>query len=662
MVSEKRQGYGATIRRGFQVAKSDIFVVLDGDGQYPAEKIEEIVDYLIKNGLDFISCSRFPLQDKKSLPFVRCLGNKLFNIATNILFGLKIRDSQSGMWVFKKSVLNKIKLESDDMPLSEEIKIRVSKNKELRFEEYPIPYYERIGESKLFPLKHGIINLLYLLKLRCELWRRNFNLKDSMFYCGLFFVLLLYLLLALRNINAPFIHVQADVNGQNGMAAINWLNYGPLNMKFGVVDKFLPSLDLLGPMAYTHHPQFFILPTFLSYKLFGISELTTRLGPLSCYLVGLLFFIFALRKLLKSDRTALISGLVFALLPGMIFFGKAFELAVFSLPNAMITFSFFIFYFTSKKNIYLYLFCLSIIFGCLMGWFYVFMPFSIWFFVLIGKRFLDTKMRKKLFLIIPIFTISAFALDFAHFALLKNSAGGVFNDLKNAFAFRSSTVPFAGWFARISQMAKLHFTWFFLLISGVGLVVAIIKYKIGKDLRVFYLLPLLLFPFLIFSVFKQWSTHPFGVIYLSLPITVFAGFLFSYLIDKSKVFGITILICSLFIGFYLSWQNQNYFYEKFVILTKEDIYLVEAIRQNLKDGELCVGANEWGLGFRGIVDWYTQKQTMEADCLSHADVKKILVFNPGFGNYFKEKALEYQNGGFRLSRCTGGYWCLMIKE
>lgn len=171
VVKESRPGYGSAIKRGFSEVKGDIIVVLDGDGQYPGGKIPEVVKFLQQNNLDFVSCSRFPLNDKKALSFTRRLGNYLLTIAANVLFCLRLKDSQSGMWVFKRSVLSEIELESNSMSFSEEIKIRVAKHKGLRFSEFHIDYAPRVGESSLFPIKHGWQNLVYLFKLRWQLWR-----------------------------------------------------------------------------------------------------------------------------------------------------------------------------------------------------------------------------------------------------------------------------------------------------------------------------------------------------------------------------------------------------------------------------------------------------------------------------------------------------------
>ncbi len=147
VVSEKVAGYGTALRRGFAEARGEIVVTIDGDGQYPGEKIGELVHLLVNKKLDFINTSRFPLQDKKSMPLVRRFGNSVLTFLVDILFGLRLRDSQSGMWIFRRSIVSFLALTSSGMSLSEEIKIRAFSNPRIRCAEFPIPYYERAGES-----------------------------------------------------------------------------------------------------------------------------------------------------------------------------------------------------------------------------------------------------------------------------------------------------------------------------------------------------------------------------------------------------------------------------------------------------------------------------------------------------------------------------------
>ncbi len=164
VIVEKRRGYGRAYKTGFAAATGDIIVTLDGDDTYPAEKITELVEYLIAKNLDFISCERFSKMQKGAMSLTHKIGNKVLTITTRILFGVKIKDSQSGMWVFRREILKDLNLTSDGMPFSEEIKIEAWKK--FRCEEVPIEYRERKGEVKLNTWKDGFRNLSFLFKKR----------------------------------------------------------------------------------------------------------------------------------------------------------------------------------------------------------------------------------------------------------------------------------------------------------------------------------------------------------------------------------------------------------------------------------------------------------------------------------------------------------------
>ena len=165
-VMETRKGYGRAYKTGFKEAKGDIIVTFDGDLTYPAEKVLELVDHLNEHDLDFITCDRLSELDKKAMVRSHRIGNWILKTASNILFRLNLKDSQSGMWVFKKEILEKISLESDGMPLSEEIKIRMFKHPDIKAVEIPIEYRIREGEVKLNSWKDGWNNLKFLFHLR----------------------------------------------------------------------------------------------------------------------------------------------------------------------------------------------------------------------------------------------------------------------------------------------------------------------------------------------------------------------------------------------------------------------------------------------------------------------------------------------------------------
>jgi glycosyltransferase involved in cell wall biosynthesis len=162
---EAQQGYGYAYHRGFAEAKGDIFVTLDGDGTYPVEEIGRLLQLLEDEKLDFISACRFPLMNKKNMDPVSKLGNFVLTLTTRVLFGRGLKDSQSGMWIFRRSALAKLTLRSNGMALSEEIKIEAIR-RGLRFKEVHIPYYERYGEKKIKKFQDGVKNLWFLFALR----------------------------------------------------------------------------------------------------------------------------------------------------------------------------------------------------------------------------------------------------------------------------------------------------------------------------------------------------------------------------------------------------------------------------------------------------------------------------------------------------------------
>jgi glycosyltransferase involved in cell wall biosynthesis len=166
VISEKRQGYGAAYRAGFRHATGDIIVTMDGDGTYPRNFIPVLLDVLIDEELDFITCDRTGHKTAGSGTTLRVFGNWVLSVVQTLLFGQRVSDSQSGMWVFRRSILPLLELTSDGMGFSEEIKIEAFHHPQIRAAELPIYYRARIGESKLNIWKDGFRNLLFLFRKR----------------------------------------------------------------------------------------------------------------------------------------------------------------------------------------------------------------------------------------------------------------------------------------------------------------------------------------------------------------------------------------------------------------------------------------------------------------------------------------------------------------
>lgn len=159
-------GYGFAHMSGIQAAKGDIIIGADGDGTYPLFDIEKISRYLLKNDLDFIACNRYPLQKGVKIPFKLQLGVNLLNLEIRILYGIPIKDALSGMWVFKKSIRDKLHLTMGEWNLSPQIKINAATNKNISFAQYSISQEQRMGETKQNYLKTGLSHAIWILKNR----------------------------------------------------------------------------------------------------------------------------------------------------------------------------------------------------------------------------------------------------------------------------------------------------------------------------------------------------------------------------------------------------------------------------------------------------------------------------------------------------------------
>ena len=168
VVKETTRGYGAAYKAGLAAVTGDVTITMDGDGTYPSEQIEELVDFLVDRKLDFVSASRFPLNNPEAMSFTNKVGNMILTVAMLLLYGTGIRDSQSGMWVYRSSIFSRMKLTSDGMPFSEEIKIEAIRAKDIHFGEYHVNYHPRIGEVKLDKWRDGFRNLSFLVKKRFQ--------------------------------------------------------------------------------------------------------------------------------------------------------------------------------------------------------------------------------------------------------------------------------------------------------------------------------------------------------------------------------------------------------------------------------------------------------------------------------------------------------------
>ncbi len=172
---ETRPGYGRAYLTGLSEASGEVIATADGDATYPVEEVPRLVRLLLDDGLDFLSGDRLARISREAMTTEHRIGNWVLNTFGRVAYhgflrevpgGMK--DSQSGMWVFRRSILPTLKLTQEGMAFSEELKLEAVL-RGYRFREVPIDYKERWGAPKLSSWRDGYRNLRYLFEKRLEI-------------------------------------------------------------------------------------------------------------------------------------------------------------------------------------------------------------------------------------------------------------------------------------------------------------------------------------------------------------------------------------------------------------------------------------------------------------------------------------------------------------
>jgi len=110
VIDEPRHGYGRAYKTGFERSKGDVIATLDADCTYPAEEIPALHKTLMDQDLEFFTTNRFAQLEEGAMTAKHRLGNFALTFTSNLFFGVKIKDSQSGMWVFRRGILDRFGL------------------------------------------------------------------------------------------------------------------------------------------------------------------------------------------------------------------------------------------------------------------------------------------------------------------------------------------------------------------------------------------------------------------------------------------------------------------------------------------------------------------------------------------------------------------------
>jgi len=162
----KNMGKGAALQTGFSQAEGDILLIQDADLEYDPKEYARLLEPILDGRADAVYGSRFLGGPHRVLFFWHYLGNKVLTTFCNILSNLNLTDIETCYKVFKKEVLNSIKLRSKRFGFEPEITLKLAKLK-CRIYEVPVSYSGRdYSEGKKIGWKDGIAALFHIIRYR----------------------------------------------------------------------------------------------------------------------------------------------------------------------------------------------------------------------------------------------------------------------------------------------------------------------------------------------------------------------------------------------------------------------------------------------------------------------------------------------------------------
>ncbi len=165
---KKNMGKGAAIKTALQNSTGNIILIQDADLEYDPREYPRLLKPIMEKKAKVVYGSRLDVIKKnlKKMYKLHYIGNVLLTMVTNLLYGSKITDMETGYKVFTRDIVSGMKLKSKRFDFEPEITAKILK-RGYRIYEIPIGFKARkFHEGKKITWRDGLKALVYLVKYR----------------------------------------------------------------------------------------------------------------------------------------------------------------------------------------------------------------------------------------------------------------------------------------------------------------------------------------------------------------------------------------------------------------------------------------------------------------------------------------------------------------
>ena len=165
ILHDRNRGKGAALRTGFDAATGDVVIIQDADLEYDPFDYPRLLAPIVEGRADVVYGSRFAGgESHRVLYFWHSLGNRFLTLLSNMCTDLNLTDMETCYKVFRREVLDRIRIEENRFGFEPEVTAKVARLR-VRIYEVGVSYAGRTyEEGKKIGWKDGVRAVWCILK------------------------------------------------------------------------------------------------------------------------------------------------------------------------------------------------------------------------------------------------------------------------------------------------------------------------------------------------------------------------------------------------------------------------------------------------------------------------------------------------------------------